>query len=203
MSITQAESDCPPRAGFRRRRSNMDKTLEARLITSLDSAESASAAAQKAIDARDIDAAPALITETLLYTLEAMSLAAQCGKLEVLASLAPSVGFYVHALGTIAEGKNTLEEVAGLMRGSSKDGTGFRCHNFDAGTVTIHVERVSVEELAATFEESLLRNLGILVAEYDAVNNGPTVNVSVGAVRDMLKTVAANLAEGLRDRVTP
>ncbi len=84
-----------------------------RITEALNLAEVSSAAAQKAIDARDINHAPPLIYETLAHTLEAMALAARHGELGVLQNLMPSATFYVKVLTKLAadpfDGVNAID----------------------------------------------------------------------------------------------
>jgi hypothetical protein len=98
----------------------MDANTEKKLTDALERAEHASAAAQRAIDARDIEAAPALISETLLHTLEVLSLATSAGQLRILQNLAPSVVFYVKLLtkldGSVFDGIESIK--AGSVIGS-------------------------------------------------------------------------------------
>lgn len=78
----------------------MEATQE-NITAALERAEVASAAAQKAIDARDIKQAPALIYEVLGLTLEALTLCARAGQLNALDNLVPNVTFYVRVLNAL------------------------------------------------------------------------------------------------------
>ncbi len=91
----------------------MDANTETTISKALERAELASAAAQRAIDAKDIECAPALISETLVHTLEVLTLAARAGQLGILQTLAPSVVFYVKVLtkleGSVFDGIDAIK----------------------------------------------------------------------------------------------
>ncbi len=87
------------------------------IAAAFERAEIAHRAAEKAIDARDAKQAPPLIYETLVHTLEAMTMCARAGVLNPLENITPSVTFYVRVLQLIAEAK--FDDVAKLKIGSS------------------------------------------------------------------------------------